>query len=428
MEGDERMTKGREERDRRMPYKWELLVLLWIAFTFNQADRQIYNNLLPQIQANLQLSNERAGLVATIFTAIYGILVPISGYAGDTLRRKWVIIGALALWSTATLLTGLAGGIIGLIVFRGLATGAGEAFYYPSANSLIGQLHQRTRALAMGIHQTANYIGVAISFVGAFVGECFGWRNAFCLFGGLGVAWAVWMVLRMEDTPQPVAEPGAPQRPSVVEVVGYLKGKPTVLFLAVSFACHVFANIGYLTWMPTFLHEKFELSLTAASFWALSVHYAAAAAGVLVGGHLSDRLVVRRRAARMEFEWIGLLLSAPFVVWMAYADTLVVCLTASGLYGIFRGVYDSNLFAAPFDVTAPRYRSSMVGFVLSFGFIIGAAAPYLLGAMKKPWGLDAGIAILGGAYAVGAVAALVALYGFFNRDFVPEAMYEESSL
>ena len=421
------MTRDREERDRRMPYKWELLVLLWIAFTFNQADRQIYNNLLPQIQANLQLSNERAGLVATIFTAIYGILVPISGYAGDTLRRKWVIIGALALWSTATLLTGLAGGIIGLIVFRGLATGAGEAFYYPSANSLIGQLHQRTRALAMGIHQTANYIGVAISFVGAFVGECFGWRNAFCLFGGLGVAWAVWMVFRMEDTPQPVAEPGAPQRPSVVEVVGYLKGKPTVLFLAVSFACHVFANIGYLTWMPTFLHEKFELSLTAASFWALSVHYAAAAAGVLVGGHLSDRLVVRRRAARMEFEWIGLLLSAPFVVWMAYADTLVVCLTASGLYGIFRGVYDSNLFAAPFDVTAPRYRSSMVGFVLSFGFIIGAAAPYLLGAMKKPWGLDAGIAILGGAYAVGAVAALVALYGFFNRDFVPEAMYEESS-
>ncbi len=412
---------------RMIPYKWELLVLLWIAFTFNQADRQIYNNLLPQIQGDLQLSNEQAGLVATIFTAIYGLLVPISGYAGDAFRRKWVIIGALALWSAATLLTGLAGGIIGLIIFRGLATGAGEAFYYPSANSLIGQLHQRTRALAMGIHQTANYIGVAISFVGAFVGEMFGWRNAFYLFGGLGVAWALWMVFRMEDTPQPRSS-GDAQRPPVGEVLRYLAGKPTVMCLAVSFACHVFANIGYLTWMPTFLHEKFELSLTAASFWALSVHYAAAALGVLVGGHLSDRLVIGRRTARMEFEWIGLLLSAPFVIWMAYADSLVACLVASGLYGIFRGVYDSNLFAAPFDVTAPRYRSSMVGFVLSFGFIVGAAAPYLLGAMKEPWGLDAGIALLGVAYVFGAIAALVALYGFFHRDFVPEETLEEQSL
>jgi len=421
------MTNALPQRDRRLPYKWELLVLLWIAFTFNQADRQIYNNLLPQIQPDLQLSDERAGLVATIFTAIYGILVPISGYVGDVLRRKWVIIGALAVWSAATLLTGMTGGLAGLIVFRGLATGAGEAFYYPSANSLIGQLHQRTRALAMGIHQTANYIGVAISFVGAFVGECYGWRNAFYLFGGLGVVWALWMVFRMEDTPQPRQESDAAKRPSVFEVLRHLRGKPTVMLLAVSFACHVFANIGYLTWMPTFLHEKFALSLTAASFWALAVHYAAAATGVLVGGHLSDRLVLRRRVARMEFEWIGLLLSAPFLIAMAYAQTLVLCLLASGLYGIFRGIYDSNLFAAPFDVTAPRYRSSMVGLVLSFGFIIGAAAPYLLGAMKKPWGLEAGITILGAAYIVGAVAALVALYAFFQRDRVHEEVAEEAA-
>lgn len=421
------MTTALPHRDCWLPYKWELLVLLWIAFTFNQADRQIYNNLLPQIQPDLQLSDEQAGLVATVFTAIYGLLVPISGYVGDAFRRKWVLIGALAVWSTATLLTGLAGGIVGLVIFRGLATGAGEAFYYPSANSLIGQLHQRTRALAMGIHQTANYIGVAISFVGALIGECFGWRNAFYLFGGLGVVWALWMLVRMEDTPQPRQEADAVQRPSVFEVLRHLRGKPTVMFLAVSFACHVFANIGYLTWMPTFLHEKFALSLTAASFWALSVHYAAAATGVLLGGHLSDRLVTRRRVARMEFEWIGLLLSAPFLIAMAYAQTLVLCLLASGLYGIFRGVYDSNLFAAPFDVTAPRYRSSMVGLVLSFGFIIGAAAPYLLGAMKKPWGLDAGITILGAAYVVGAVAALVALYAFFQRDLVHEGLSEEAA-
>ncbi len=426
------MSSSSQSRDESLggpvlPYKWELLVLLWVAFTFNQGDRQIYNNLLPQIQENLQLSNEHAGLVATMFNLIYGILVPISGYAGDAFRRKWVIIGALILWSAATLLTGLAGGLIGLIVFRGIATGAGEAFYYPSANSLIGQLHQRTRALAMGIHQTANYIGVVVSFFGAYVGERYGWRNAFYLFGILGIIWAMWMIFRMKDTPQPQDDSGTSRRPPVGEVVRYLLGKPTVLCLAVSFACHVFANIGYLTWMPTFLHEKFELSLATASLCALAIHYAASALGVLVGGHLSDRFVIRRRAARMEFEWIGLLLSAPFLIWMAYAGSLWVCLTASGLYGVFRGVYDSNLFAAPFDVTATRYRSSMVGFVLSFGFIVGSTAPYLLGVIKTRWGLEPGITLLGAAYVVGAIAALVALYGFFERDYVPEEIVEESA-
>ena len=26
-----------------LPYKWELILLLWLAFFFNQADRQIFN-------------------------------------------------------------------------------------------------------------------------------------------------------------------------------------------------------------------------------------------------------------------------------------------------------------------------------------------------------------------------------------------------
>ena len=94
---------------------------------------------------------------------------------------------------------------------------------------------------------------------------------------------------------------------------------------------------------------------------------------------------------------------------------------------MFRGVYDSNLFAAPFDVTANRFRSSMVGFVLSFGFIVGSTAPWLLGAIKTRWGLEPGITLLGIAYVVGAIAALIALYGFFHRDYVPEEILEEAS-
>ena len=35
-----------------LPYKWELIVLLWFAFFFNQADRQAYNVVLPLLSAD----------------------------------------------------------------------------------------------------------------------------------------------------------------------------------------------------------------------------------------------------------------------------------------------------------------------------------------------------------------------------------------
>ena len=91
-------------------YRWELILWLWLAFFLNQGDRQVFNSVLPLIRDNLGLNEIQLGLVATIFTIVYGLLVPIAGYAGDAFRRKWVVIFSLSLFSLGTLLTGFAGG------------------------------------------------------------------------------------------------------------------------------------------------------------------------------------------------------------------------------------------------------------------------------------------------------------------------------
>ena len=109
-------------------YKWELLVLLWCAFFLHQGDRQIFNNLASLIMDDLGLTKVQFGLVGTIFTVVYGVMVPLSGYAGDAGRRKWVVLGSLLVFSTATLLTGLCAGLLTLILFRSIATGAARRF------------------------------------------------------------------------------------------------------------------------------------------------------------------------------------------------------------------------------------------------------------------------------------------------------------
>lgn len=90
-----------------IPYKWELLVLLWFAFFLNLADRQIFNIVLPSIRDDLNLSDANMGLISTIFLIIYGLLVPLGGILGDRINKKYILIFSLLIWSTATVGTGL---------------------------------------------------------------------------------------------------------------------------------------------------------------------------------------------------------------------------------------------------------------------------------------------------------------------------------
>lgn len=66
-----------------IPYKWEMILLLWLAFFFNQADRQIFNVVLPAVRGELNLTDSDMGLIASILILVYGILVPVAGLVGD---------------------------------------------------------------------------------------------------------------------------------------------------------------------------------------------------------------------------------------------------------------------------------------------------------------------------------------------------------
>ena len=407
-----------------LPYKWELIVLLWFAFLFNMADRQAYNVVLPLLSADLHLSPVQAGLVASIFLWFYAVLVPVGGYLGDIARRKWVIFWSLLLWSCGTILSGATTGLASLIIFRSIATGGGEAFYFPSANSLIGQYHQKTRALAMSIHQTALYVGIIASgFIAGWLGEHFGWRSAFYLFGGIGVVLALIMMWRVKDDAQTSEQTVQikAQRVPLKVLLQAIACKPTVWALWLAFSCFYFAQIGYITWMPTFLHEKFHLSLSNAGFSSMFYHHVFAAVGVLLGGKISDLLAVRRRTVRIEVEFIGLFLGAPFIFLMGITGNFWLCCLGLAGFGLFRGVYDSNLYAVLFDVIEPRFRSSAVGIMLAVVFFVSAFAPVALGWAKTTIGLTAGLSSLSLAYLAGGLLLLIASKTTFRRDYYDES-------
>lgn len=199
MTGYDKVRKG---------YKWEVLALLWVAYLLNQADRQVFNVVLPLIREDLGLSDVAVGTIATVFNLFYAMLVPIGGFIGDRFSRKWIVTASVLFWSIATMFTGLCNGFLMLVVMRSIATGGGEAFFGPANYSLIADYHDRTRAFAMSIHQTAYYVGIILSgYAAGVVGELWGWRNAFYIFGAIGVLHGIIMAGHLRDRKHPATEP-----------------------------------------------------------------------------------------------------------------------------------------------------------------------------------------------------------------------------
>jgi len=202
------------------------------------------------------------------------------------------------------------------------------------------------------------------------------------------------------------------------EVLSYLVRRPSVWMLSLAFGGMVFVNVGFLTWTPAFLHERFGLSLAQAGFHSMVYHFAGAFLGVLLGSRLADQWAARRPSIRMEMNFLGLLLGAPFIYWLGHASTATNSYLALGLFGLFRGFYDSNLFASLYDVVEPRVRASATGLMLAFAFVAGSSAPTILGSVKSHAGLGTGISYLSVAYLFGALCIFVALKFFRKRDWV----------
>lgn len=401
-------------------YKWEVLLLLWTAYLMNQADRQVFNTVLPALRDSLNLTDTSVGLIATIFNLFYALMVPIGGWAGDRFSRKWVCTISLFFWSMATLFTGQAGTFAMIVLLRSVATGGGEAFFGPANYSLLGEYHTDTRARAMSIHQTAYYVGVILAgWLAGFIADRWGWQYSFYVFGGCGVVWALVMALRLKDKKEEKAAEAVEQedKPRFFDGFKTVFTTPTALMLTIGFSGLIFVLTGYMTWMPTYLHENFGQSLAGAGFNSMVYTHVAAFIGVLLAGSLSDRLAAGDQKYRMYLQAIGLLGGVPFLIMMGACKTIIPVYIALAGFGFCRAFFDANTYTVLYDVTPPRLHSSCSSVMIMIGFGVGALAPVVLGALKQSIGLDFAFVCLAGVWAVCGVLMLLVANKSYKKDY-----------
>src|SRR5439155_10354076 len=155
------------------------------------------------------------------------------------------------------------------------------------------------------------------------------------------------------------------------------------------------------------LQERFKMSPASAGFSSMFYHHLMAFIGILSAGRLTDLWSGKRRSIRIEAQMLALFCGAPFIYMMGMGTTPAICFLGMGIFGLFRGIYESNLYATLFEVVAPRLRSSAVGGMICSAFLVGATSPLIMGVLKSKLGLGVTLAGLSAVYLFSAIVLTI---------------------
>ena len=169
---------------------WVVLVLICLAQFMVVLDATIVNVALPSIQDDLHLSDAGLQWIVNAYTLVFGGFLLLGGRLGDLLGRKRLFLAGLVVFTTASLLDGLAGSEGVLIGARALQ-GLGAALISPAALSIIATTFEegRERARALAVWAAIAIGGSAVGLIlGGALTQYFSWPWIFFVNVPVGIA------------------------------------------------------------------------------------------------------------------------------------------------------------------------------------------------------------------------------------------------
>lgn len=399
---------------------WVLVALLSVAFVINYMDRQVVFAIFPVLRQELHFSETQLGLVGSLFTWTYSLAMPFSGRLADIFPKHRMVIASLLLWSIATVTTALSRDIGEFLVSR-VFMGLSESLYVPAAIALITQAHgATTRSRALAVHGLAQFSGITLGgWYGGWAAETIGWRQGLWILAGVGIVYAAVIMKLLRPAGKtyenaPAATPSAPWD---------LLRSPCYVVLAVTFLSFCSMLWMLYAWLPSYIYDTFKLSLSESGLTATLYLQSGSAAGALLGGYLGDTYGVRRRFGRFHVLIFGLVTCAPFALATFAAPSLLLLKISALCFGLFAGMFVSNVFASTYEVVSQRNFGLATGVINMAGGIGSGAAILFAGMWKESVSISSLMAI-GSGFALFMAVAL----GLTLRMTAPAASNRPSAV
>ena len=242
-------------------YEWKIILVLSLTFGLVGLDRFILPVLFPAFMDELGLSYEDLGNLVGILAVFWGLSAFAMGFLSDRVGRRKVLIPAVIVFSLMSAFSGMAGGLVGLLVIRavmGLAEGPVASIGVAVA---VEASHPKRRGMNNGIFQCmislfGNAIGPIIATQLLLVTD---WRAVFLIVGipGLIMAAVMFFVVREPVAPPPVASAPVVARPSFADLFRH-RNVPLAMLTLMCAMGGIFV-MGAM--MPSYLTDYLGLSI-----------------------------------------------------------------------------------------------------------------------------------------------------------------------
>ena len=268
------------------------LKLLGLAGFASMASMRICDPMLVVLGQEFQVSTGDASAVVSVFAVVYGVLQLFYGPLGERFGKLRVVSLAVSACALFSAITALSVNLPMLVILRGFM-GAAAAGIIPLSMAWVGdQVPYERRQETLAKLMSATVLGMMSGlWFGGFAADTVGWRGAFVLLSALfGVAAALLLRRLHRQSKLPSSPVAAPGLWAAFRLTGQLLGTPRVRWILTVTAAEGALVFGAMAFMPTHLHQQFDLSVVAAG--SVMMLYG-------VGGLLYSQM------ARRWLAWLG---------------------------------------------------------------------------------------------------------------------------
>lgn len=384
----------------------------WLGWMLDGFDSAMYSYILVATLTELLpasgigVNHANIGIYGGLLFSIFMLGWACSmfwGWAADRYGRVRIMCLTVLVYSFFTAFCGLSTGIVMFAIFRFIA-GFGIGGEWAAGTPLLHEsVPENMRVRLAGWLHTATPTGLFLAaLVTLMVGSLFGWRGMFFL----GILPAFLTIYLRRNIPEPQRR-SALAKPAFSAL--FAKGQAQTTWAAAALlACIIFGLWSSNFWAPTVVATK----LAAAGMTVAHAQQMGAVAGLItnVGTLLgcllmpwiTGRLGSRRWTAVLFF--LGSLVSvvASYSIAIQLADNLILFFVLLPVLGFFtNGVFGLFTIWLP-EMFPSVLRGAGSGFAFSFGRILGAAGPTLIGAVAALLGsYPTAISLLSLIYVIG---------------------------
>jgi MFS family permease len=377
-----------------LPYRRATMALglLTALNLFNFIDRYVLPGVQPLVQREFHASDERMGALTYAFFITYMLAAPLTGWLGDRVPRKPLVVAGALLWSVATLFSATVH-TYGQLYFRHAIVGIGEATFSVFAPAMIADMYpEEARNRVLSLFYLSIPVGAALGYlIAGQLGSSYGWRMPFLVSAAPGALIAV-LILFMVPEPRRGAADRLPATPTRATIRGVLIN-PGYWSATLGMAMLVFTMGGISVWLPTFLFRVEGYSLPRSTQLLGAVTVIDGILGTIAGAWVAQRWLKRdRRALYLVSAWSAVL-TFPAAM-MVFFGPRALLLPSILLAEFFLFLNTGPLNTAIVNSVSAQVRSFAIALNLFLIHALGdAPSPLLIGAVSDRHGLRLGLGL-----------------------------------